>query len=147
MAATANAIEMLPAEALRKGRFDEIFYVGLPDAKAREEIFRIHMKKQNIDPSGFDLPLLASSPKRLSGAEIEQAIISALYTAFEEDRELNTEDVVAAVKQTVPLSVTMREDIGMVRRWAKGRARPASRELRSSPLTGICAKRSISAAL
>ncbi|HMK50300.1 MAG TPA: AAA family ATPase, partial [Thermodesulfovibrionales bacterium] len=83
VAATANAIEMLPAEMLRKGRFDEIFYVGLPDEKAREEIFRIHMKKQRLDPSRFDTKLLASSPKRLSGAEIEQVVQSAVLDALQ----------------------------------------------------------------
>ena len=125
--ATANDISQLPPELLRKGRFDEIFFVDLPAQSERKEIFSVHLRKRKRDPQQFDLDRLAADSDGFSGAEIEQAIISALYTAFEQDRDLNSEDVVAAVKQTVPLSVTMREDIGMVRRWAKGRARPASR--------------------
>ena len=125
--ATANDISQLPPELLRKGRFDEIFFVDLPAQSERKEIFSVHLRKRKRDPDQFDLDRLAADSPGFSGAEIEQVVIAALYTAFEQDRELNTEDVVAAVKQTVPLSVTMREDIGMVRRWAKGRARPASR--------------------
>jgi ATP-dependent 26S proteasome regulatory subunit len=124
--ATANDISQLPPEMLRKGRFDEIFFVDLPSESEREEIFTIHLRKRNRDPQGFDLPQLAKESEGFSGAEIEQAVISALYDAFEQGRELITEDVVRAVKETVPLSVTMREDISFVRRWAKGRARPAS---------------------
>jgi SpoVK/Ycf46/Vps4 family AAA+-type ATPase len=126
VAATANAIEMLPAEALRKGRFDEIFYVGLPDAKAREEIFRIHMKKQNIDPAGFDIPLLASSPKRLSGAEIEQVVQSAVLEASADKRPVVEQDFLVALSRTVPLSVTMAEQIKTIEAWAYKRAVPAS---------------------
>jgi len=126
VAATANAIEMLPAEMLRKGRFDEIFYVGLPDQKAREEIFRIHMKKQNIDPSGFDVPLLASSPKRLSGAEIEQVVQSAVLDALADKRPVVEQDFLVALSRTVPLSVTMAEQIKTIEAWAFKRAVPAS---------------------
>ncbi len=126
VAATANAIEMLPAEMLRKGRFDEIFYVGLPDEKAREEIFRIHMKKQNIDPSGFDIPLLASSPKRVSGAEIEQVVQSAVLEALSDKRPLVEQDFLVALSRTVPLSVTMAEQIKTIEAWAFKRAVPAS---------------------
>jgi SpoVK/Ycf46/Vps4 family AAA+-type ATPase len=126
VAATANAIEMLPAEVLRKGRFDEIFYVGLPDEKAREEIFRIHMKKQNIDPSGFDIPLLASSPKRVSGAEIEQVVQSAVLEALSDKRPLVEQDFLVALSRTVPLSVTMAEQIKTIEAWAFKRAVPAS---------------------
>lgn len=126
VAATANAIEMLPAEVLRKGRFDEIFYVGLPDDKAREEIFRIHMKKQNIDPSGFDIPLLASSPKRLSGAEIEQLVQSVVFEALADKRPIVEQDFLVALTRTVPLSVTMAEQIKSIEAWAFKRAVPAS---------------------
>lgn len=126
VAATANAIEMLPAEVLRKGRFDEIFYVGLPDDKAREEIFRIHMKKQNIDPSGFDIPLLASSPKRVSGAEIEQVVQSAVLDALADKRPVVEQDFLVALSRTVPLSVTMAEQIKTIEAWAFKRAVPAS---------------------
>jgi len=126
VAATANAIEMLPAEVLRKGRFDEIFYVGLPDDKAREEIFRIHMKKQNIDPSGIDISLLASSPKRLSGAEIEQLVKSAAFEALADNRPLVEQDFLVALTRSVPLSVTMAEQIKKIEAWAFKRAVPAS---------------------
>jgi SpoVK/Ycf46/Vps4 family AAA+-type ATPase len=126
VAATANAIEMLPAEVIRKGRFDEIFYVGLPDEKAREEIFRIHMKKQNIDPSGIDVALLASLPKRLSGAEIEQVVKSAAFEALADGRPVVEQDFLASLSRTVPLSVTMAEQIKSIEAWAYKRAVPAS---------------------
>ena len=125
--ATANEIMRLPPELLRKGRFDEIFFVDLPAESERREIFVIHFGRRKRDPKEFDLDRLAAESDGFSGAEIEQAVISGLYAAFEEGREITTEDVLTALKQTVPLSVTMREEIGMVRRWAKGRARPASR--------------------
>jgi SpoVK/Ycf46/Vps4 family AAA+-type ATPase len=126
VAATANAIEMLPAEVLRKGRFDEIFYVGLPDEKAREEIYRIHMKKQNIDISGIDLSLMVSSPKRLSGAEIEQVVKSAVFEALAEKRPVVEQDFLVALSRTVPLAVTMAEQIKGIEAWAYQRAVPAS---------------------
>ena len=125
--ATANDIAQLPPELLRKGRFDEIFFVDLPAEDERKEIFAIHLSKRNRNPKDFDLDRLAAESEGFSGAEIEQAVISALYAAFEAEREMTTDDLQTALRQTVPLSVTMREDIAMVRRWAKGRARPASR--------------------
>jgi SpoVK/Ycf46/Vps4 family AAA+-type ATPase len=124
--ATANDISQLPPELLRKGRFDEIFFVDLPAQGERQEIFAIHLRKRKRDPDQFQLDRLAGESEGSSGAEIEQAVVSGMYAAFEENREVTTEDISTALKQTVPLSVTMREDIGMVRRWAKGRARPAS---------------------
>ncbi len=130
VAATANAIEMLPAEVLRKGRFDEIFYMGLPDEKAREEIFRIHMKKQNVDPSGIDIPLLSRLAKSLSGAEIEQVVKSAAFEALADKRPVVEEDFLAVLRGTVPLSVTMSEQIKNIEAWAFKRAVPASGELR-----------------
>ncbi|MFI5295148.1 MAG: AAA family ATPase [Thermodesulfovibrionales bacterium] len=130
VAATANAIEMLPAEVLRKGRFDEIFYMGLPDETAREEIFRIHMKKQNIDPSGTDIPLLARMANRLSGAEIEQVVKSAAFEALADKRPIVEKDFLAALRGIVPLSVTMAEQINNIEAWAFKRAVPASGELR-----------------
>lgn len=126
VAATANAIEMLPAEVLRKGRFDEIFYVGLPDEKAREEIYRIHIKKQNIDISNIDLSLMVSSPKRLSGAEIEQVVKSAVFEALAEKRPVVEQDFLVALSRTVPLAVTMAEQIKTIEAWAYQRAVPAS---------------------
>lgn len=130
VAATANAIEMLPAEMLRKGRFDEIFYMGLPDETAREEIFRIHMKKQNIDPGGIDLPLLARMANRLSGAEIEQVVKSAAFEGLADKRPVVENDFLTALRGMVPLSVTMAEQINDIQAWAFKRAVPASGEIR-----------------
>lgn len=126
VAATANAIEMLPAEVLRKGRFDEIFYVGLPDVKAREEIFRIHMARQGTDLTPFDIPLLAGSTKGFSGAEVEQAVLASAFEALAERRPMVQQDVMAAISRTVPLSVTMAEQIKKIEAWAFKRAVPAS---------------------
>jgi SpoVK/Ycf46/Vps4 family AAA+-type ATPase len=129
VAATANAIEMLPAEILRKGRFDEIFYVGLPDTAAREEIFRIHLKAQDKDLAPFNLPLLAGSTRGFSGAEIEQTVLSAAFGAQTERRAMIQQDVMAAISHTVPLSVTMAEQIKKIEAWAFKRAVPASGKL------------------
>jgi SpoVK/Ycf46/Vps4 family AAA+-type ATPase len=126
VAATANAIEMLPAEILRKGRFDEIFYVGLPDPAAREEIFRIHLAAQKVDLAPFNVPLLAGSTRGFSGAEIEQAVLSAAFEALSERRPLTHQDVLAAIGRTVPMSVTMAEQIKKIESWAFKRAVPAS---------------------
>ncbi len=126
VAATANAIEMLPAEILRKGRFDEIFYVGLPDPAAREEIFRIHLANQKVDLALFNIPLVASSTRGFSGAEIEQAVLSAAFEAQSERRPLSHQDILAAIGRTVPMSVTMAEQIKKIESWAFKRAVPAS---------------------
>jgi AAA+ superfamily predicted ATPase len=126
VAATANAIEMLPAEIMRKGRFDEIFYVGLPDPKGREEIFRIHLEKQKVNLEEFDIPLLAGSTKGFSGAEIEQAILTSAFDALADHRSLVQQDLMVAVSRTVPLSVTMAEQIKKIEAWAFKRAVPAS---------------------
>src|SRR3989440_6950792 len=105
--ATANDVSQLPPELLRKGRLDEIFYVDLPSEEERTEIFRIHLAKRQRNPEGFDLPALVAASPDFSGAEIEEAIISALYDAFYEKQELTTVHVVAALEQTVPLAKTM----------------------------------------
>ncbi|KIH75567.1 vesicle-fusing ATPase [Geoalkalibacter ferrihydriticus] len=126
VAATANAIEMLPAEILRKGRFDEIFYVALPGLAEREEIFRIHLNKREIDPGTFDCRMLAHSSKGFSGAEIEQAVISASFEALAQNHALNQRDITEAISRTVPLSVTMAEQIKKIEAWAFKRAVPAS---------------------
>lgn len=126
--ATANDVSALPPEMLRKGRFDEIFFVDLPDLSERESIFAIHLKKRKRDVTLFDLKKLAKSTKGFSGAEIEQVIVSALYAAFDADRELSQEDLVSEVKNLVPLSVMMREDIAELREWATLRTRPASKQ-------------------
>jgi ATP-dependent 26S proteasome regulatory subunit len=126
VAATANAIEMLPAEVLRKGRFDEIFYAGLPDAKAREEIFRIHLARQRIDTRAIDITLLAGSTRGFSGAEIEQTVATALFEALSERRPVIQQDIMAAISRTVPISVTMADQIKKIEAWAFKRAVPAS---------------------
>jgi hypothetical protein len=126
VAATANAIEMLPAEVLRKGRFDEIFYVGLPDAGAREQIFRIHLANRQVDHASFDIPLLAGSTRGFSGAEIEQAVNSAVFEALADRRPMTQQDLMVMVSQTVPLSITMAEQIKKIEAWAFKRAVPAS---------------------
>ncbi len=119
--ATANDVERLPAEFLRKGRFDEIFFVDLPDGPTRREIFRIHLKRRNQDPAAFDLDRLAGIADGFSGSEIEQSIVAALYTAFSDGAELSTASVLTELTSTLPLSTTMREKIQGLRSWAEGR--------------------------
>ncbi|MFZ2960248.1 MAG: AAA family ATPase [Candidatus Ozemobacteraceae bacterium] len=124
--ATSNDIKHLPPELLRKGRFDEIFFVDLPSGDERKEIFRIHLRKRRRSPEAFDLPLLAEKSEAFSGAEIEQAIISGMFDAFHAKRELTTEDIIVALGETFPLAVTMREQIEGLRTWAFTRAKRAS---------------------
>lgn len=126
VAATANAIEMLPAEVLRKGRFDEIFYVGLPESLGREQIFRIHLVNRQVDLASFDIPLLAGSTKGFSGAEIEQAVNSAVFEALATQRPMTQQDLMVMISRTVPLSITMAEQIKKIEAWAFKRAVPAS---------------------
>ena len=126
LAATSNDISRLPPELLRKGRFDEIFFVDLPAAAERAAIFSLHLKKRGREPQQFDLAALAAGSDGFSGAEIEQAIVAALYTAFSKKAQLSTEIVLSELKHTVPLSVTRREDIAAIRNWARGRAVPAA---------------------
>jgi len=124
--ATANDISQLPPELMRKGRLDEIFFVDLPSREERAEIFRIHLVKRGREPKSFDVETLAARSENFSGAEIEQAVISALYDAFYAQVELTTEHVLEALRQTVPLAKTMDEQINRLRNWADGRARNAS---------------------
>lgn len=124
--ATANRIEKLPSEFLRKGRFDEIFFVDLPSVAEREAIFRIHLTKRRSDIARFDTEELAKTSEGFSGAEIEQAIIAAMYEAFAQDREFHQLDIIAAIKSTLPLSRTMTEQVTALRDWARQRARTAS---------------------
>jgi SpoVK/Ycf46/Vps4 family AAA+-type ATPase len=121
LVATANDIEALPPELLRKGRFDEIFFVDLPGDSAREMIFSIHLRKRKHDPKAFDLPLLAGESSGFSGSEIEQAIISAMTTRRAEKKPLDSAAIVEALRTSPPLSVTMAEKVEALRRWAKGR--------------------------
>ncbi|MFA5118129.1 MAG: AAA family ATPase [Candidatus Omnitrophota bacterium] len=126
--ATANNIQLLPPELLRKGRFDEIFFVDLPSEADRKDIFNIHIKKRKRNPAQFDLGMLAKESTGFSGAEIEQAVISAMYDAFLENRDISNADIVTSIKQSIPLSVTMKENIDQIREWAKFRARCASKD-------------------
>jgi hypothetical protein len=123
---TANDISQLPPELMRKGRLDEIFFVDLPSEMEREEIFRIHLTKRKRAPESFDVQRLVEASKELSGAEIEEAIISALFDAFYAGRDLRTDDALNTLRQTVPLARTMDEQVSRIRTWAEGRARHAS---------------------
>lgn len=123
--ATANRIENLPPELLRKGRFDEIFFSDLPSSKVREEIFQIHLKKRKKDPSNFEIAKLAALTEGFSGSEIEQVVIEALYCAYHHNEEAKTHDIEVAISETVPLSVTYKEDLEKLRNWCKSRARHA----------------------
>ncbi|MDH4318598.1 MAG: AAA family ATPase [Desulfobulbaceae bacterium] len=122
IAATANNIRGLPPELIRKGRLDEIFFVDLPDAEVRKQIFTIHLKKRNLGYKLFDLERLASASEGFSGAEIEQAIVAALYGTAGNGTELTTEHIMEEIHKTSPLSVVMEEDISALRAWANGRA-------------------------
>lgn len=124
--ATANQVEALPPELLRKGRFDEIFFIDLPSKSERSDIFKIHVKKRKRDPAKYDLEKLAQATPGFSGAEIEQAVVEALYDAFDKDRDITTEDILKAARASVPLSMTMREKIAYLRDWASTRCREAS---------------------
>lgn len=124
--ATANDISGLPPELLRKGRLDEIFFVDLPSAAERQEIFSIHLSRRARDPQAFSIGELAAAAEGFSGAEIEEAINSALYDAFSEGIDLESRHLHAVVRQSVPLSRTMEEQLSLLRSWARGRARPAS---------------------
>lgn len=124
--ATANDISSLPPELLRKGRFDEIFFVDLPDDAARRQIFSIHLGKRKLDPGVFAVERLAELADGYSGAEIEQAIVAASYAAHAEKRSLCQADVENAITQTQPLSVVMAEQIAALRTWAGSRTVPAN---------------------
>jgi SpoVK/Ycf46/Vps4 family AAA+-type ATPase len=119
--ATTNDVEKLPPEFLRKGRFDEIFFVDLPDEETRKSIFEIHLKKRGKDPSGFDLTSLVRMTEGFSGSEIEQVIVSGLYTAYSAKKELDTQTLSGEISATCPLSQTMAEKIARLREWASGR--------------------------
>jgi SpoVK/Ycf46/Vps4 family AAA+-type ATPase len=124
--ATANVIEHLPPELIRKGRLDEIFFVDLPDAATRAEIFAIHLRKRDHKPTEFDIPSLAKLAQGFSGAEIEQAIVAATYLAREQDSAVETSHIRTEIEQTRPLSRVMEEKITRLRNWAKDRTVPAN---------------------
>ena len=121
LVATSNDISKLPAELVRKGRFDEIFFVDLPDAEVLKDIFIIHLKKRGICHEAMDLSRVVAAAEGFSGAEVEQAVVSALYAANEGD-DITEDDLIQAIFKTTPLSVVMAEQIHTLRNWASGRA-------------------------
>ncbi|MBI5528418.1 MAG: AAA family ATPase [Deltaproteobacteria bacterium] len=123
--ATANRIEILPPELLRRGRFDEIFFVDLPGAAAREEIARIHLSRRGRNAATFDLARLAETTDGFSGAELEHCVVEGLFHAFDNDRDLTTEDLLSVARDTIPLSITSSEELQRSRAWASTRARNA----------------------
>ncbi|MFY2763962.1 AAA family ATPase [Arenimonas sp. MALMAid1274] len=125
LVATANAVQDLPPELLRKGRFDEIFFVDLPDHGARAEIFRLHLAKREVDWEGFSLSSLADAADGFSGAEIEQAVVSALYSAHAAETTVDEARVLEEIRATRPLSVLMAEQVNSLREWARTRTVPA----------------------
>lgn len=124
LVATANDITQLPPEFVRKGRFDEIFFVDLPSAQNRAAIFAIHLRKRSLEPTEFNLPPLVEATNGFSGSEIEQAIVSAMYTAHAQGRYADQDDVLAEIRQTRPLSVVMAEKVAEIREWAAARTVP-----------------------
>lgn len=128
--ATANEVRALPPELLRKGRFDEIFFVDLPNVHERLEILEIQLRRRGRDPVDYDLITVAEETERFSGAELEQVIIAGMYTAFAAGRQLSLEDIVDAGRELIPLAVTMDDRLKDLREWARPRARPASTDRR-----------------
>lgn len=121
LVATANDIARLPPELVRKGRFDEIFFVDLPSPQNRREILTIHLRKRNLEPAQFKLDDLVEATQGFSGSEIEQAIVSAMYTAHAQGRTVSQDDLLTEIRQTRPLSVVMAEKVEEIRDWASGR--------------------------
>jgi AAA+ superfamily predicted ATPase len=130
VAATANRIDLLPAEMIRKGRFDEVFFVDLPGEEERSEIYRIHLQKRGIDPESMQVERLRQFTRGWTGAEIEQCVVSALTAAKLADRELHADDLLNMTAKIVPLSKTMKEQVEHIRAWALDRA------VRTAPRTG-----------
>jgi SpoVK/Ycf46/Vps4 family AAA+-type ATPase len=119
--ATANQVHELPAELLRKGRFDEIFFVDLPDAATREQVLALHLRKRKLQPENFAVAALALAADGFSGAEIEQAIVAMLYAARAEKRPPDTTLLLAELRNTRPLSVIMAEQVAALRARARER--------------------------
>jgi SpoVK/Ycf46/Vps4 family AAA+-type ATPase len=119
--ATANDVTRLPPEFLRKGRFDEVFFVDLPTAESRRAILEIHLRKRGKDPTAFDLVRVVDATPQFSGAELEQIVVAALYTVFAARAELTTDALMAEVQATRPLAHTMAERITWLRDWARER--------------------------
>jgi SpoVK/Ycf46/Vps4 family AAA+-type ATPase len=127
VAATANRIDLLPAEMIRRGRFDQVFFVDLPSSEERKSIFQIHLKRREEDLSRFDFILLAQSTENYSGAEIEQVVVSALARSLSEGRALHQDDLYWEINHLIPLATTMQEQIKAIRSWARKRAISASK--------------------
>jgi SpoVK/Ycf46/Vps4 family AAA+-type ATPase len=126
VAATCNNVTVLPPELIRKGRFDELFFVDLPNQAERKQILSIQLTKRKRNPAEFDLEKVATSAKGYSGAEIDAAVQGAMYAAYSEKKPLSTQHLLNAIAQTVPLSTTRAEEIAALRDWARTRAVPAS---------------------
>jgi SpoVK/Ycf46/Vps4 family AAA+-type ATPase len=122
VAATCNNVSALPPELIRKGRFDELFFVDLPNQAERKQIFAIQLTKRKRNPADYELEKIAEAAKGFSGAEIESAVQGAMYAVFSRKQELSSEDLLTALSSTVPLSVTRAEEIATLRDWAKDRA-------------------------
>jgi len=126
VAATCNNVTVLPPELIRKGRFDELFFVDLPNQAERKQIFSIQLAKRKRNPAEFDLDRVTAAAGGYSGAEIDAAVQGALYAAYSEKKQLTTQSLIDALSQTVPLSTTRAEEVGVLREWARTRAVPAS---------------------
>jgi SpoVK/Ycf46/Vps4 family AAA+-type ATPase len=126
VAATANRIQDLPAEIIRKGRFDQVFFVDLPTDEERQEILEINLRKAGADLSKYDTKIIALSTRGWNGAELEQAVVSARVEAYHEGRDFGPDDLSHALASIVPLSRTMEEQMKRIRSWAFGRATVAS---------------------
>ena len=134
--ATANQVTALPPELLRRGRFDELFFVDLPDVRAREAILDIHLARRGRAPEGFDTASVAALAAHFSGAELEQVVVAALYRAFARERELTQDDLVVAARQLVPLYQLRETEVKELRTWAKDRARSAGHDRKLADLFG-----------
>ena len=117
--ATANNIDMIPAEILRKGRFDEMFFLGLPTLEEREAIFNVHLKYRPDDMGNFQAKLLSELSKEFSGAEIEQVVIEAMRLGFNENREFNNEDLLVTIQNIVPLARTKSKELNILKEWSE----------------------------
>jgi hypothetical protein len=128
--ATANEVRLLPPELLRKGRFDEIFFVDLPNVHERLTIIDIHLRRRGRNPDDFDLTQVAEETEQFSGAELEQVVVSSLFSAFAEGREMNSHDLLDIGREMIPLAVTMDDRLKSLREWARPRTRRASLDRR-----------------
>lgn len=136
---TANNVNMLPPELLRKGRFDELWYVPLPNRDELKQILKIHITKIGRDVNKFELDKILQNMNGFTGAEVESTIKQALYNSFFEDREVTTNDIIEVAKETIPLSITRKEELEALEKWAQNRARNASsmRSIRKSGTKNI----------